>query len=238
MDTNEDFNAQYSEKVAEAWGEVLASGERRVGALVTTGALLNAWKAAVKARDKSWMDEVADLLPFGLDKAERLMAIAATPLLADSANWRILPPHLSTLYALAKLDHRVGEGTLACAMQLMHHDITVRDIDDIVEALTPAAVKRLSPAEQAAGAARPVLEAAEPLSPAEHAEALLPTSWGLEVEQRKFKILLSRVDEAATAWLTRCPESDRGWPIDAIDKLLQELRAREEEFRLVSRRAA
>jgi hypothetical protein len=141
MDTDDvsfpnDFNTKYAAKINEAWSEVLASGERRVGGLVTTGALLNQWKAAVKASEKKWMDEAAALLPFGLDKAERLMAIAAIPLLADSANWRILPPHLSTLHALAKMPPGLLER--AFAEKLIHDDLSVRRIEEIVEMLEPA----------------------------------------------------------------------------------------------------
>jgi hypothetical protein len=50
------------------------------------------------------MDEVEPelKLSFKLGKAEKLMAIASEPLLANSSNRKILPPHISTLFALAK----------------------------------------------------------------------------------------------------------------------------------------
>jgi len=44
----DDFTAPYSEKTAELWREVLATGERHIGALMALGVMLNEWKAVVK----------------------------------------------------------------------------------------------------------------------------------------------------------------------------------------------
>jgi hypothetical protein len=122
METNNlcltDLVAAFAPKINEAWGEVVASGELHVGKLIAVGKLLKDAKDAGEKAGKKWMTEVAPALTaqlqFGIGKAEKLMGMADEPLLADdSSNWKILPPHLSALDELRKLDNRVGKGTLA-----------------------------------------------------------------------------------------------------------------------------
>jgi hypothetical protein len=71
---------------------------------------------------------------------------APRPHLRNSSNWKICPPHISTLYALATIDKRVGPGPLAKRMtRVVHDEMSVADVDALVAelALTP----KLSPAE-------------------------------------------------------------------------------------------
>jgi hypothetical protein len=160
----EDRAELYREKIAEAWREVVASGGRHVGALVALGKLLNEAKETrptdEDGKQVAWLPYFGTLtetlkMEFGLGKAEKLMGIAAEPLIADSSNWENLPPHLSTLDELRKIDSRAGEGTLARAFaaKLIHPDMTKDDVDQIVEALVPP--PKLSPVEEAALAPAP-----------------------------------------------------------------------------------
>ena len=51
-------------------------------------------------------------LTFGPDVAQRLMAIARNPVLSKADHGRLLPPSYQTLYKLATIDKKLGDGTL------------------------------------------------------------------------------------------------------------------------------
>lgn len=63
-------------------------------------------RAAKHEHPRQFTKWVSDYLPFGLDKAERLMAIARAFRTADETVLAALPPAWTALYELAKLDRR------------------------------------------------------------------------------------------------------------------------------------
>jgi len=155
METNDlslnDLLDTYREKITKTWTEVLATHERLIEQWVATGDLLNEAKAAGRKADEKWMTEVFPLLcpgdkPFGIGKATKLTDIADTPELGkkNSSNWKNLPAHISTLYALSKVDAQVGkQGTLASwiagelvvggkEVPTMHPDLEKAQVDAIV----------------------------------------------------------------------------------------------------------
>ena len=96
------------------------------------------------------------------------MGIADTPEFRDSSNQKILPPHISALDALRKVDKPLGKGTLArwIAGELviddddkMHPDLEVNEIEEIIANLeVEAAIAKLAlkPGADPAAAARDV----------------------------------------------------------------------------------
>src|SRR5262245_21018934 len=230
-----EFLAPYREKITETWAEVLASDEVQIGRWVATGDLLNDAKAAGLKAGKKWMTDVFPLLcpgskPFGLGKAEKLMDIAGTPELRDSSNWKNLPAHISTLYALSKVDERVGQGSLArwTAGELlgggkkapMHPDLEKAQVDAIVEHVIrdqeplSAGWNELLARDLgvAPDEAKKIRAGAKPRSSAKPPSAKLsPDEWdttapwkGYEREVEKFIHVL---EYAVMHWVPRCPDN-------------------------------
>jgi hypothetical protein len=110
-------------KVAEASLQGLADHitlewTKSVAAFVTAGRLL------IEARDRAGHgnfgrmfkvhpEKIDRPLPFSQKTAEKLMVVAVHPTLLNSTNWSKLPPHLSTLEDLARMDQAMVERGLA-----------------------------------------------------------------------------------------------------------------------------
>jgi hypothetical protein len=84
----------WADKITASWQKSLAS-------ILETGHNL------IEAKDElehgEWLQMVKNELPFGEDTAERLMKIARSPVLSNSAHGRSLPASWRTLYELARL---------------------------------------------------------------------------------------------------------------------------------------
>lgn len=100
----------------EKWARLIrASWSRSAEAVIETGRL------CIDAKNNlahgEWMRMADDLLPFGLRTAQRLMDIARDPKLSNTSNLSFLPPHVSSLVELTKLDddefaERIKDGTI------------------------------------------------------------------------------------------------------------------------------
>src|SRR5439155_18289751 len=106
----DDPAARWAREINVSWQNVIDAGQKTVAALMQTGRLLAEAKAAIPHGGwlrmfKDHADPVPEPIPFGVDRAERLMAIARHLVLANSANWRNLPPTISGLHKLAGLSH-------------------------------------------------------------------------------------------------------------------------------------
>jgi hypothetical protein len=83
---------------------ITTSWQRQVGAVIATGHLL------IRAHDDlisihgAWASMVRNDLPFGHATAQKLMAIARHPVLADYSHGNRLPASWTTLYQLALID--------------------------------------------------------------------------------------------------------------------------------------
>jgi hypothetical protein len=90
---------------------------QRIGAqfVVRFGKRLNIMRNAVPYGE--WQKRVKTALPFGEDQALRYMAIADNPVLSNPACTRDLPGGVDTLAALARLDAKLGEGTLEAKLK-------------------------------------------------------------------------------------------------------------------------
>jgi hypothetical protein len=90
----------WAKRIGDCW-------TKSVAAIIQTGQLLSDAKGELNHGEWMYMfeaDKVSAHLPGGIDHAERLMALARTPLgaKANSAIWRNLPVHDSTLFVLAQ----------------------------------------------------------------------------------------------------------------------------------------
>jgi hypothetical protein len=100
----------YATKIAAAWRKTTES-------IIETGRLLNEAKAEVEHGD--WL-KLVEVLPFGEDTAQRLMAIARHPVISNTEHVRYFPPSWGTLYELTKVpdkalltgikDHAINPG--------------------------------------------------------------------------------------------------------------------------------
>jgi hypothetical protein len=86
----------YATKIAAAWRKTTES-------VLETGRLLNEAKAKVEHGD--WLT-LCQVLPFGEDTAQRLMAIARHPVISNTEHVRYLPPSWGTLYQLTKVSDK------------------------------------------------------------------------------------------------------------------------------------
>jgi N6-adenosine-specific RNA methylase IME4 len=91
-----------SGKSEARWAEhIIATWRRSVEAIIETGKLLVAAKAALP--HGRFEELVAAKLPFGPRTAQALMSIARNPELVKPSNWAALPPSWTTLRELAPL---------------------------------------------------------------------------------------------------------------------------------------
>lgn len=95
--------------------QITAMWRRSVEAVIETGRLIAAAKAALPHGEFTDMAETH--LPFKINTAQRLMAIASDPRLSNAAHVQHLPTHWGTLYELTKLDDdafaaRIEDGTI------------------------------------------------------------------------------------------------------------------------------
>jgi hypothetical protein len=90
---------------------------QRIGAqfVLRFGKRLNIMRNAIPYGE--WHKKVKTALPFGEDQALRYMAIADHPVLSNPACTRDLPGGVDTLAALARLDGKLGEGTLEAKLK-------------------------------------------------------------------------------------------------------------------------
>jgi hypothetical protein len=95
--------------------EIRAAWQKTLDSILETGRKLN--QANEEMPYGLWLAMVKSELPFGPDTAQRLMAIANNPVLVNTGHARFLPPHYETLYALTRLDKKLGAGTLEAKIQ-------------------------------------------------------------------------------------------------------------------------
>lgn len=101
-------------------------------AALEVGAELIAAKNDHPGRFVAWVETC---LPFGLDKAERLMACTRAFATADDATRAALPPAWSALYELTRLpESRLRD---AIDVGLVHPDMTVRDAKQLASGRAP-----------------------------------------------------------------------------------------------------
>lgn len=87
---------------ANSWAEqITAEWRKSVESVIATGRLLIEAKAALK--HGQFGDMCERLLPFSIDTAQRLMAIARDNRLTDPALSKLLPPSWGTLYDITRL---------------------------------------------------------------------------------------------------------------------------------------
>jgi hypothetical protein len=127
----------------EEWAKAIRD-DLELGALayISAGRRLLAAKQALKGTNGSFTHLVTVLLGHSLDTAERWMAVAGHPVLADSANLRSLPTAWTTLHTLSRISPElllqyIVDGTVHArlsgkeAAQLLKRSATEsRDRDD------------------------------------------------------------------------------------------------------------
>jgi hypothetical protein len=91
--------------------EITASWLSAVTGIIRTGHLLR--QAKIQLAHGDWTDMLVQKLPFGPRTAQRLMAIAAHPVLSNPTHVSVLPSSWGTLYELSKLDSDVLERCIA-----------------------------------------------------------------------------------------------------------------------------
>jgi hypothetical protein len=113
----ETANAPTAKYFVAAIGDAYAEG---VEAVLKIGGLLN--EARAKLRPGEFSDMVECDLPFGQRTAERLMKIAANPVLTNPTHVSALPPAWGTLHALSQLpqetlETKIADGTIHPEME-------------------------------------------------------------------------------------------------------------------------
>ena len=101
-----------SELEASKWSRLIcAAWQKSTTAIIETGRLL------VQAKDSlehgQWLEMVRAELPFAERTAQRLMAIASNPVIANAAHVSLLPPSWMTLYELTKVPHAQLEAKIS-----------------------------------------------------------------------------------------------------------------------------
>ena len=81
--------------------EIRSAWQRSVEGIIETGRLLVEAKSALA--HGAWIELVGRELPFAVDTASRLMAIARHPRLSNSDHDRNLPPSWQTLYQISRI---------------------------------------------------------------------------------------------------------------------------------------
>jgi Protein of unknown function (DUF3102) len=97
---------------ASKWSRLIcAAWQKSTTAIIETGRLL------IQAKDSlehgQWLEMVGAELPFAERTAQRLMAIASNPVMANAAHASLLPPSWMTLYELTKVPHSQLEAKLS-----------------------------------------------------------------------------------------------------------------------------
>jgi Protein of unknown function (DUF3102) len=95
---------QFAEEIGRAW-------QKSVENIIETGRLIAQAKNGLQHGE--FMAMVETDLPFKVHTADRLMAIAANPVLSNCAHALNLPPSWMTLYQLTRLPERVLEEKIA-----------------------------------------------------------------------------------------------------------------------------
>ena len=101
---------------ASKWSRLIcAAWQKSTTAIIETGRLL------IQAKDSlehgQWLDMVRAELPFAERTAQRLMAIASNPVIANAAHVSLLPASWGTLYELTKLpsvelEAKINDGSI------------------------------------------------------------------------------------------------------------------------------
>jgi hypothetical protein len=86
---------EWAERITNSWGKT-TEGFIQIGAMLL--------QAKIDLGHGNWQEMVRSDLPFGLRKAEMLMAIARDQRLVKSQTLAILPPSYPVLYEITKLD--------------------------------------------------------------------------------------------------------------------------------------
>lgn len=98
---------QWAERICNRWQD-------SVEAIIDVGRLL------IEAKEDLAHGEFVQMcrtkLPFGEDSAQRLMKIAANPVISNTAHARLLPPSWYTLYELTKLDDADLQEAIDCGL--------------------------------------------------------------------------------------------------------------------------
>jgi hypothetical protein len=119
-------------------GKVRASWQKAVASIVETGRLLNEAKTALPHGGFEIM--VRDL-PFGMRAAQRLMTIAAHPVLSNAAHGSHLPASWRTLSELTVLDK--DELEIALGNHWIKPDMERKDVPGLVARVKKALGKRV-----------------------------------------------------------------------------------------------
>jgi hypothetical protein len=104
--------ARSSEEYVQA---IRSAYQKGLEAILEVGRLLS--EAKQQLPYGSWEAMVANDLPFDKRTAERLMALARHPVISNPAHAPLLPPHWMTLSDLARLDKKLGNGTLEAKLK-------------------------------------------------------------------------------------------------------------------------
>ena len=156
----------YAGKITCAYNEVLASHERQVENHLAVAELLLEARAVIahgNRKDENgnkvggWKAFVETKLPFG-DRKEQMYREIGEAFIEKphdrAALCKVLPAHFTLLHALAKLDARYGEGTLAKALAaqtptLIHAEMSMDDIEQVGHEFGTAPTEDDAPAQTA-----------------------------------------------------------------------------------------
>ncbi len=95
-------DAAHAESVDQLVDNITRTWSSMVSGIVNTGRLLAELKAQTEHGE--WLNVVQERLPFGVDTAQKLMAIADHPVISNSERARFLPPRWSILAEMVRLD--------------------------------------------------------------------------------------------------------------------------------------
>jgi hypothetical protein len=145
---------EWAKDINEAYDVFLKTGSARVEAIIKLGNKLIIMKDSLAPREWFFAFNAAKVekpIMFSTSYAERLMEIARNPVLSNPDNRLHLPPTVSGLYALSRLDvedprleynspfrygktYKTGPGTLARLMAEGHinSEMTVREIEQLL----------------------------------------------------------------------------------------------------------
>jgi hypothetical protein len=127
-------STSFATAITKAW-------RKSTEAVIETGGLLLEAKGNLAHGDFQMM--VQRELPFSARTAQRLMAIAAHPVLSNATHVSLLPPCWGTLYALTEVADATLEAALADGR--LHAGLARNDIRTEILRLPPSGVKHPAP---------------------------------------------------------------------------------------------
>jgi hypothetical protein len=130
MTSDETLRKDYARRVNSAW-------RKSVAAIIEAGRILV--EAKTKLKPGTFMEMIRADLAFDVSTAERLMKIARTPWLVESATLPILPASWTTLYALTQLTKK--EFAQAQERGLITSDLTLFRAERLKGALVPESLR-------------------------------------------------------------------------------------------------